>query len=163
MPNREVIVAGVDGSEGGRRALRWAVDEAGRTGATVLAVTAWTWDGIDSKPFAAPSPGDERARAEAISVGEVDAVSADAEVPVTINRDVVRGEAAAALVNAARAARMLVLGRRGRSLSHHVVLGTVSEACLRKAYTAVVVVPVPPPAQAPAEPSRATDARPRSV
>src|SRR5436190_531591 len=37
------IVAGLDGSDGGLRALSWAVAEAARRGGTVQAVTAWQW------------------------------------------------------------------------------------------------------------------------
>jgi nucleotide-binding universal stress UspA family protein len=41
MTNNELIVVGVDGSEGSRRALRWAVTEARRANAAVEAITAW--------------------------------------------------------------------------------------------------------------------------
>jgi nucleotide-binding universal stress UspA family protein len=40
MANRDLIVVGVDGTDGSRRALRWAVSEARRGGNTVAAVTA---------------------------------------------------------------------------------------------------------------------------
>jgi Universal stress protein family len=38
-----LIVVGVDGSEGSTDALRWAVRQAGFTGATVQAVIAWQY------------------------------------------------------------------------------------------------------------------------
>ena len=38
---RPRIVAGVDGFEPSKAALRWAIDQAKLTGATVEAVTAW--------------------------------------------------------------------------------------------------------------------------
>src|SRR5256885_3729398 len=37
------IVVGFDGSDGGSRALSWAVAEAAERGGTVQAVTAWQW------------------------------------------------------------------------------------------------------------------------
>ena len=77
MVDTNLIVVGVDGSEGGRRALRWAVAEAQRTGAAVKAVTAWTRDGIESPTPAATSPTGHRERAQAIGTREVAAVVAE--------------------------------------------------------------------------------------
>lgn len=37
------IVVGVDGSDGSKLALRWALDEANRTDAKVVAIATWTY------------------------------------------------------------------------------------------------------------------------
>ena len=47
MESNRLIVVGVDGSDGGRRALDWAADEAAARGGAVQAVAAWRWDRIE--------------------------------------------------------------------------------------------------------------------
>ena len=138
-----VIVVGVDGSEGGRRALRWALAEAHRTEAAVKAVTAWDWDAIAHTLPVQTSPARQRERAEAISAREVAAVVAEVGSAVPIIRDVVEGPEDRVLTAAARGARMLVLGSHGHSRVWHTVLGSVSEECVRNAPCPVVVIPVP--------------------
>jgi nucleotide-binding universal stress UspA family protein len=44
------VVAGIDGSEESKAALRWAAGQARLTGATVEAVTAWRQAGIQALP-----------------------------------------------------------------------------------------------------------------
>jgi nucleotide-binding universal stress UspA family protein len=134
------IVVGVDGSEGGRRALRWAVGEAATRGGSVQAVNAWRWDGPDMPPTAS-SPGAERERAEQVLAREVDSIRDRAGV--TIATQVVEGRAADVLVASARDADVLVLGSHGHSRVRHTVLGSVSEECIRTATCPIVVLPVP--------------------
>jgi nucleotide-binding universal stress UspA family protein len=133
------IVVGVDGSEGGRRALRWAVREAEARGGTVQAVGAWRWD-VDEGPrygtkrLAAADELAERAiRREVASVGD--------RAAVPIGTETVEGRAADVLTSAASDANLLVLGSHGHSRVWHTVLGSVSEECIRKATCPVVVVP----------------------
>ncbi|WP_216592419.1 universal stress protein [Verrucosispora sioxanthis] len=126
-----LIVVGVDGSDGGRRALRWAVGEAAERNGTVQAVTAWRWDGLDGGAMVAPNPIEEEERANALLAREIG--------------EVTRG-AATAPVSAARGADLLVLGSHGHGRLRHTVLGSVSEECVRKATCPVVVLPVPVPA-----------------
>ena len=54
MTTRHLIVVGVDGSDGGRRALDWAVGEAGARNSAVVAVVV------------IPVPVPERAAAEPV-------------------------------------------------------------------------------------------------
>jgi nucleotide-binding universal stress UspA family protein len=143
MTNRDLIVVGVDGSDGGRRALAWAVDEGIRTGRTVQAVTAWQWDGIEGSPLAATSPALERGRAERISAREIEAVRASTGTQAVVAREVVEGPPVRVLTEAARSAALLALGSHGFSRLHHAVLGSISEECVRQATCPVVVVPVP--------------------
>jgi len=150
MINRDLIVVGVDGSEGARRALRWAILEGRRTHASVQAITAWTWDGIEGSMLAATNPTLQRERAERISAHELDAVLADTVADSPIARDVVEGHPVAVLVDAARNARLLVLGSHGHGRLHHAALGSISEECIRQAPCPVVVVPPPQHRHAPA-------------
>lgn len=64
MSTRQPIAVGVDGSEGGGRALRWAVAEAAQLGVGVQAIIVWRWDGIETLPPLSYAPADERLRAE---------------------------------------------------------------------------------------------------
>ncbi len=143
MGNRDLIVVGVDGSAGGRHALRWAIAEGRRTGAAVEAVTAWTWGGLEAGVFAATSPRIEREQAERVSQYELDLALADAGSSSPIAREVVEGDPVRVLLDAARRARLLVLGSHGHGRLRHAVLGSISEECVRGATCPVVVVPLP--------------------
>ncbi|WP_327002079.1 universal stress protein [Dactylosporangium sp. NBC_01737] len=143
MSNSDLIVVGVDGSEGGRHALRWAVAEGRRTGAAVEAVTAWSWDGIEAAMLAATSPRIEREQAERVSQHELDLVLAGAGSSSPVAREVVEGHPVKVLLDAARRASLLVLGSHGHGRLRHAVLGSISEECVRHATCPVVVIPLP--------------------
>ena len=136
------IVVGVDGSEGSRRALTWAVREAAVRSGTVQAVTAWRWDGVDMPPHAATHPEQEREHARQILAREIEEIPESIRVGVTIAAEVVEGRAAEVLTTAAKDANLLVLGSHGHSRVWHTVLGSVSEECVRKSTCPVVVLPV---------------------
>ncbi|MFC7546702.1 universal stress protein [Plantactinospora sp. GCM10030261] len=147
-----LIVAGVDGSEGGRRALAWAVREAASRGGTVQAVAAWRWDGIETDFVAVPNAAEEKRRTTAMLAQEISQVTRG-NPPVPVAAEVVEGRPADVLSAAGRGADLLVLGSHGHSRIRHTVLGSVSEECVRKASCPVVVIPVPAPEPAePAEP-----------
>ncbi len=133
------IVVGVDGSDGGHRALRWAAHEAATRGGTVQAVTAWRWDDETDLP-----PDDLRRRAEDVQAQEIAAVAPG----LPISGQVVEGRPADALTAAARGADLLVLGSHGHSRVWQTVLGSVTQECIRKASCPVVVIPVPELAEA---------------
>jgi nucleotide-binding universal stress UspA family protein len=139
--SHNLIVIGVDGSPGSRRALRWAVTEARHSGAAVEAVTAWYWDGAEGEMLAVTNPLEQQAHAERISAREVQAVTAELGSSSPIVRTVVEGYPVAALTAAAKTARMLVLGGHGHGRLHHAVLGSISDECVRHALCPVVIVP----------------------
>jgi nucleotide-binding universal stress UspA family protein len=134
-----LIVAGVDGSEGGHRALRWAVSEAAARHGTVEAVAVWRRDLPDYGLDPSLGPGEPQERADALLRFEIDRLPSD--VPVA--SQVVEGRPAEALTTVARDADLLVLGSHGHSRVWQTVLGTVADECVRKATCPVVVVPVP--------------------
>ena len=146
MTANYLIVVGVDGSDGGRRALDWAAGEAATRGGSVQAVMAWDWDGIASAPITPTSPTDARDRAREVLDREIQALAARRGTSLPVASEVVQGRPAEVLVTAARAADVLVLGSHGHSRVRHTVLGSVSEECIRKASCPVVVIPVPVPA-----------------
>jgi nucleotide-binding universal stress UspA family protein len=137
------IVVGVDGSPGGRRALRWALDQAARTGALVCAVTAWTWDGIETMAPAPMNPDEARVQAEKMAAEEVATAMDNLAKPVPVEVVVRAGRPARVLADAAASAQLLVVGSHGHSRLYHAVLGSVSDECVRCAVCPVVVVPIP--------------------
>jgi nucleotide-binding universal stress UspA family protein len=146
MKDNYLIIVGVDGSEGGRRALDWAATEAVTRGGAVQALVAWRWDGIDIDPGTATNKDEQRRHAQAILDREMAGLAARHGSSHPVAGEVVEGRAADALTGAARSADLLVLGSHGHGRLHHTVLGSVSEECIRKAPCPVLVVPVPVPA-----------------
>jgi len=143
MTTKHLIVVGVDGSEGGRRALEWAVGEADARGSAVQAVTAWSWDGLDYAPVTAINAAEAKERATRLLDDAIRALVARHGSHLPVAAEVVEGSPADVLAAAGRAADLLVLGSHGHSRVRRTVLGSVSEACIRKASCPVVVIPVP--------------------
>src|ERR1035441_9922628 len=110
------IVAGVDGSDSSLSALRWAVRQAGLTGAAVDAVAAWHYPvaagGFGYVPMGTGEDYDfkeitEKALADAISS------TVDPGSDVRVRGHVIEGNAAQVLLDASDGADLLVLGSRG--------------------------------------------------
>ncbi len=142
------VVVGVDGSEGGARALRWAARETAERGGVVRAVTAWSAGPSDSPASATTTPAVEQRRAQEILDDAVRTVTA--EFPeVIVASEVIEGHPALALAKAARDAELLVVGSHGHGRLRHAVLGSVGDECVRAANCPVVIVPAPRPATAP--------------
>jgi nucleotide-binding universal stress UspA family protein len=138
------LVVGVDGSEGSRLALRWALKEAQYRGVAVKAVASWHWQGFDESLLETSGPQTARDHTRAMLDDIVDAVLAEGTgTPPTISREVVEGYPAEVLVQAAADADLLVIGSHGHSRLRHATLGSVGEACMQHATCPVVVVPLP--------------------
>lgn len=140
------IVVGVDGSEGARRALAWAVDEAERWDATLVVVNAWSMPVMAAPTGLAPMPvlpesGELEGSAGALLDEVVRAAVGDR--PVRVERAVVEGSAAQVLLDAAAGADLLVVGSRGHGGFLGLLLGSVSQHCTHHAACPIVVVPPP--------------------
>ena len=138
------VVVGVDGSEGSRRALQWALEEARVRGAPLRAVFAWSYLDQPGEGFdAAYGEDDARQRLDR-ALEEVAGDVGDVEV----ERVVVVDLPARALLDAARDADLLVVGSRGVGGFKGLLLGSVSQQVVQHAPCPVVVVPGderPPP------------------
>jgi nucleotide-binding universal stress UspA family protein len=139
---RPVIVAGVDGSPASAHALRWAADEAVRSGGTLVAVMAWTY--LD-QPHAAGEPEFRsnygEAAAEAALGRFVAETIPDHSGPIELRAPCqLPGDA---LLEAAADADLLVVGTRGLGALKSLVLGSVSHRVVNHAPCPVVVVPMP--------------------
>lgn len=142
MNGNRLIVVGVDGSEGGRRALEWAAHEAAERGAAVQAVMAWSWDGLDYGPFPAANRDEAEQRATRALTEEVRQLLVRHGSHLPIATEVIEGRPANVLVAAARDAALLVLGSHGHNALRQTVLGSVSAECIREANCPVVVIPM---------------------
>jgi nucleotide-binding universal stress UspA family protein len=137
-----VIVAGVDGSEDSKEALRWALAEAALRRATVRAVHAWSMPIAFGGPDMPPQPYDGpelRDQAQASLDAAVDEVAGEA-APVAVERVVEQGSPADVLVRAAEGADLLVVGSRGHGGFAGLLLGSVGQQCAQHAPCAVVIV-----------------------
>ena len=132
------IVVGVDGSDASKHALRWALQQARITGASIDAIIAW-------HPVVVfgymPPPGDfdvEGAAGKVLgaTVGEV-VTDIDG---VAVRQHVVEGAATRVLVDAANDAELLVVGNRGHGGLTEALLGSVGQYCVHHATCPVVVV-----------------------
>jgi nucleotide-binding universal stress UspA family protein len=132
------IVVGVDGSEPSRKALRWAIEQARTTGATVEAVCAWELPA--SYGWALVIDPDDLAKAADEVLTETVAQVAGEQTDVTIRPFVIASHPASALVQQAADADLLVVGSRGHGGFVGGLLGSVSQYCVHHAPCPVVVV-----------------------
>ncbi|HST64707.1 MAG TPA: universal stress protein [Mycobacteriales bacterium] len=134
------VVVGIDGSPGSARALALALEQARRTGGTLVALHAYRLPPV--APAYAPNPGvdlvSHRELAEstlAVALGTVEKDNPD----VKIERRVQHGSAARVLLDAAYGAAVLVVGARGLGGFSGLVAGSVSQQVLRHAHGPVIV------------------------
>jgi len=133
------IVVGVDGSPHGDAAVRWAVEDAESRGGELTAVFAW------QVPFVSfPGAFDRDELEKASKEFLVEAVSRLISSPrVPLRTLVAEGDPATVLIEAAKAADLLVLGIRGRSPWAGLLLGSVSQRCAAGAACPVVLIKLP--------------------
>ena len=136
----ETIVVGVDGSDASVSALRWALHEARLRGARVLVVHAWSYPQVSTYHEAAHVLDVPFAEEAAALLDQVLADAASDALGVDIEKKVVEGQAAPALVEAAGDASMLVVGSRGLGGFSGLLLGSVGQQCAHHATCTLVIV-----------------------
>jgi nucleotide-binding universal stress UspA family protein len=141
-PARPRIVVGIDGSPSSVSALRWAIKQAGLTGATVDAVIAWHYPELAASGMAVgsiePTFGFRESAGKIVSDAINSALDPSSDVPV--HPRVTQGHAAQVLVDASAGADLLVVGSRGHGGFVEALLGSVSQHCVHHAQCPVVVV-----------------------
>jgi len=141
-PDVRRIVVGVDGSAESVAALRWACREASLRAAEVHAVLALEAACHQAASYAVPVPrqstGSWGAAREVLRRSVSEAVNLDPTV--SVRTEITEGLAARVLLDHARAADMLVLGRTDHSPDPYRGAGPVIRACLRSAPCPVVVI-----------------------
>jgi len=145
------LVVGVDGSDGSRTALAWAVDEARLRGDDLTVVTVMPPPNLLITP--APIGEDLRRRADTEASQRARAVLEEMIAPhvaagVAITPVALRGDTTFhALIRRATDADALIVGSRGLGALRRLLLGSVSSQVAVHAETTVVVVPEPPDQQ----------------
>ena len=129
------IVVGVDGSAASIEAVRWAVRYARLVGADVEAVTSWVYPASSG---IALDTIDWQQNARDILDATLSQALPDGSDHVI--RTIVEDHPAAALVDAARGAELLVVGSRGHGAFTGMLLGSVSQHVAAHAPCPVVVV-----------------------
>ena len=142
-PPRGKIVVGVDGSASSQQALRWAARQAQLTGEELHAVAAWDYpSGVGWGAIALEeidwSGSARKALDEAITA------SLHPDEADRVQRSVVQGYPARALLDAVGDADLLVVGSRGRGGMVGMLLGSVSQHVVTNARCPVVVVRAEP-------------------
>ncbi len=135
------IVVGVDGSQSSRRALEYAVAEARAHRGRVEAVHVWHIPYGASYPYGALAidPDDVESDARRRLDELVDGTDTRGLVQ-PVARVTTCGTPARSLLDAAKGADLLVVGSRGLGGFRGLLLGSVSEQCVRHAGCPVVVV-----------------------
>lgn len=139
------VVVGVDGSEESRAALRWAADQAVAQGARLEVVCAWDlpFSGLATsyspEPAGLPNSREIARRAQSALDQTVREVLGS-DMPVDVDRVVEAGDPAAVLVRRSEGADMLVVGSRGHGGFDRLLVGSVSEKCVRHATCSVIVI-----------------------
>jgi len=145
LPTSGPIVVGVDGSEFGKNALRYALGEAAVRDTSVRAVTAF------EVPYqlvrVVPDP-ELLSRLRANVEGEaadaltraVYEVQQTGHASVSVDQVVVEGHAADAILERAHDAQLIVVGTHGKGLVRRILLGSVSRQVLSDADRPVAVV-----------------------
>jgi nucleotide-binding universal stress UspA family protein len=142
MANSRKIVVGIDGSEGSKKALRWAVAEAQLRSAAIEVIHVWNFSPlVDPIGGIAYVPMDDLLEsAQAVAANTVKSV-ADILDDTHITTTVKQGSASQALLKAAEDADLLVVGRRGHGGFIGLLIGSTAEQVAHHAPCPVVVVP----------------------
>ncbi|WP_066945559.1 universal stress protein [Streptomyces lushanensis] len=134
------LVVGVDGSEGGTRAVDWAAAEAGRSGLPLRLVHASLWEHYEGvRPRLGADRPAEQIRAEnlvAAAEERANLLAPEVKVSTAIEPE----DPVTVLLREAREATLLVLGPRGHGPVAGMLLGSVSLAVAARARCPVTVV-----------------------
>jgi len=137
-PGAGRIVAGIDGSAASLEALSWAARQADLTGTVLEVVMTWEWP--TSLGWAVPVPEDFDPEGEVRQTLEDAVGSVRAAYPgVAMDPRVINGHPAPTLVETAKGADLLVVGSRGHGQFVGMLLGSVSEYCVRNAECPVLI------------------------
>lgn len=137
-PVRQILV-GVDGSDGGAAALRWAAREAKMHGARLEVAVAWSWTTMPPEAVIDTPIGVniELAARELLSrtVGALDL--RDLEVSLTVRE----GPSTEVLLDLSQSADLLVVGTRGLGRAKEMFLGSTSHVVAHQSKVPVAIIP----------------------
>jgi nucleotide-binding universal stress UspA family protein len=143
------VVVGVDGSDHGRAALRFAAAEAKLRGATLVAAHAWQFTppvvvgatdvmAMPAENLPAELAADREIAERVLNEAIEEALGGSPEIE--IERQLIEDAPGEGLVAAAAGADLVVVGSRGRGSFASAVLGSVSHHVIQHAPCPVVIV-----------------------
>ncbi|HEY3002139.1 MAG TPA: universal stress protein [Kribbellaceae bacterium] len=136
MTNTSTVAVGVDRAWQEHGALAWAYDEARRARSALRVVHV-----VDDRFGEAPELGSAAREQAADLIADVRTHLEGDDSATPLTSDAVSGRPGPALVRAAAADRMLVVGRRGSGSFGRLLLGSTAESAVNHADIPVVVVP----------------------
>ena len=142
-----VIVVGVDHSDGAKAALRFALGEAKLRGARLRVVHAWQFSAFGASGMEAGTLSTFAVDLDDLRRGAEAALDATLRetIPdpggVDVERRLVEGPAAPALIDESRDAELLVVGSRGLGGFRGLLLGSVGQQVAHHAACPVTIVP----------------------
>jgi nucleotide-binding universal stress UspA family protein len=139
---RSGVVVGVDGSEVSESAISYAFEIASDVDESLLALHGWydpTRTGTGRMMPLGYDPADA-VQEERLALAESMAGWQEKFPNVVVEHRVVYGHPVPALLSAASAARLLVVGSRGRGTVRSIVMGSVSHGILHRSTGPVAVV-----------------------
>jgi nucleotide-binding universal stress UspA family protein len=143
----EMIVVGVDGSDGGAAALEFAASEAALRNAPLRIVSAWevptaAYGGGFAPPIDPATWDAFRVQAEEVA-DEASAAAKKLQPALEVEALAAAGQPAVMLLEQAAGAELIVVGRRGLGGFTRLLLGSVSQQVVHHATCPVVVVNQP--------------------
>ncbi len=133
------IVVGVDGSDLGSEALRWAVEEAALRGMEVHAVTAWWIPGGFGDVWTVVPGVDYEGNAQMVMDAAINAALTP-EKAAHVVKHLVQGNPASAIIDLAKPDDLIVVGSHGHGGFVGSVIGSVSQRVVSHAHCPVVIV-----------------------
>lgn len=147
FPATGPIVVGVDGSEFGANALRYAIAEAAMRKTSVRAVAAYDVLlpalRVADPELIARMRADVEAEPAGTITGALDEAPETGPAEVSVDPVVVEGRAAEAILGQAEDAQLIVVGTHGKGLVRRILLGSVSRQVLNDAGGPVAVIDLP--------------------
>src|SRR3954471_2516321 len=145
MPEINLIVVGVDGSDSSRAALEWAYDEAAHHGAVLTVVNAWHPPTLPMAPpygHLPPEGYESQPRTEAMELLDQFTSALVPKTPaVDVRTAVAEGKnPAEVLIDRSAEADLVVVGSRGHGGFLGMLLGSVSQHLATHANCPVVIV-----------------------
>jgi len=132
------VLVGVDGSDGAREALNWAIVEAKGLDAVLVLFHAWMPPIAVAPGYVGPWP--DLAKVSEEILADAQRLVVEVAPDVVVVRQSVEQAPAPALVDASKEADLLVVGSRGLGGFKELLLGSVSHFCVTHAHCPVLVV-----------------------
>jgi nucleotide-binding universal stress UspA family protein len=135
------LVVGVDGSPAAEVALEWAAHEAQIRGATLEVVVSWSASRAAFPTRFPVGRSLEVTLHEGAQELADQAVSKVEDAGLRVEPKTVEGGASSVLIERAKDADLLVVGRRGLNRAQEFLLGSVSHACIHHSPVPIAVIP----------------------